>query len=416
MRLLYGLFIRIYTLGIALFAAINDKASLWIKGRKNWQTKLKSINFKEGKVFWFHCASLGEFEQGRPLIEELKARGHYRILLTFFSPSGYELRKNYELADWVMYLPADTLNNANFFVETVQPKAVFFIKYEFWFNYLYVLKKKEVPVFLIAGIFRTKQYFFKWYGSWAAKQLKAFSYFFVQNNQSEVLLKSLGYNNVFTAGDTRFDRVIQIMAQRKTFEPLNLFAQQAFMLVAGSTYTEDEKLLKYCFDKCEEVAIPLKYIIAPHVVSPGRIKEIENLFGAGICIRFSELAHYQSHHKILIIDNIGMLSSLYGYAQLAYIGGGFGKGIHNTLEAAVYGIPLFMGNNYQKFDEAKALVEVGAAIVVNTEDELWASMQKLCLQETVRVNLGALSSAYVYNQQGALSKIMKELTERKIIT
>jgi 3-deoxy-D-manno-octulosonic-acid transferase len=415
MRLFYSLFIRLYTLLIALFATINEKAKLWIIGRKAWELKLKEIDFKRHEVFWFHCASLGEFEQGRPLIEEIKAIGKHKVLLTFFSPSGYELRKNYAEADWVFYLPADTLNNAQFFIDTVEPKAVFFIKYEFWFNYLYVLRLKSIPVFLVSGIFRENQYFFKWYGAWAAKQLSAFSYFFVQNQKSLELLISLGYKNAFVAGDTRFDRVVQIKEQRKSFDHIDNFVKHAHVCVAGSTYLEDEKILHYTLKQGLDAGINMKLMIAPHVVSSERINEIERIFGKEECIRFSELKNNEQIKNVLIIDNIGMLSSLYAYAHTAYIGGGLGKGIHNTLEAAVYSIPIVFGANYQKFDEAKALVNEGAAFVVRNEKELFQSMNKLFSDETLIKTMGAKSGAYVAEQQGAISIIMKELKHKKII-
>jgi 3-deoxy-D-manno-octulosonic-acid transferase len=415
MRLIYNLFIQVYTQIIALYAAFNDKANLWINGRKDWKKKLQEIDFKGHPVYWFHCASLGEFEQGRPLIEEIKSQGNCKILLTFFSPSGYELRKNYKNADWVLYLPADTISNAHFFVKTVQPKAVFFIKYEFWFNYLNELKANDTPVFLISGIFRKDQHFFKWYGSWTRAQLKAFSYFFVQNQSSLELLQQLGFTNVLIAGDTRFDRVLQVMQNNKRFEAIDAFVQHQLIIVAGSTYVDDEKLLQGSFNKLVAKGINFKIILAPHVVSPHRIDEIEALFSKETCLRLSQLKTESLEKKVLIVDNIGMLSALYSYAHIAYIGGGLGKGIHNTLEAAVYSIPLLFGNKYHKFDEAKALVEIGAAFVVNSEEQLTNQVIRLFLDDTVRRNIGRKSSDYVHEQKGALQKIMSELKDKKIL-
>jgi 3-deoxy-D-manno-octulosonic-acid transferase len=416
MRLIYHLFIRIYTLGIALYAAFNNKANLWINGRKNWKEKLKAIDFKGQTVFWFHCASLGEFEQGRPLIEEIKAKVPCKILLTFFSPSGYELRKNYNNADWVFYLPADTIENAQFFVQTVQPKAVFFIKYEFWFNYLNVLKEGAIPVFLVSGIFRESQHFFQWYGNWARKQLQAFSYFFVQNQNSLILLQSIGYNNAIVAGDTRFDRVLQVVEQSKRFESIDAFTKNNFVLVAGSTYLVDEELLYHSFNSLSALGFTLKLILAPHVVLPDRINEIETLFGIENCVRYSQMNSDVMHKRVLIIDNIGMLSSLYGYASIAYVGGGLGKGIHNTLEAAVYGIPLLIGPNYHKFDEAKSLVKIGAAIVVNNKGQITKKIAALFSDESLRKNIGAKGNQYVIEQQGALQRIMNALKEQKVLS
>lgn len=415
MRIIYSLFIRTYSLAIAIYAAFNQKASFWVKGRKHWRKKLQEIDFKTQEVFWFHCASLGEFEQGRPLIEEIKAHGKYKILLTFFSPSGYELRKNYQHADWIVYLPSDTSSNAHFFVNTVKPNAAFFIKYEFWFNYLFELKKNQTPVFLISGIFREGQYFFKWYGAWARTQLNAFSSFFVQNNKSAELLQKIGFSNSIVAGDTRFDRVLQVKQHNKRFDLIDSFANKNLIIVAGSTYIDDEKLLQSCLNKLMTVGINYKIILAPHVVSPERITEIEILFGTENCVRYSQFKINLTEKNVLIIDNIGMLSSLYSYAHLAYIGGGLGKGIHNTLEAAVYCIPLLFGNNYHKFDEAKDLVELGAAFVVNNEEELTKQVKRFFLDETLRANIGFKSGHYVDQQKGALLKIMNELKVKKIL-
>jgi 3-deoxy-D-manno-octulosonic-acid transferase len=415
MRLIYNLFIHLYTFGIALYAAFNDKANLWINGRRHWKKKLHDIDFKGQSVYWFHCASLGEFEQGRPLIEEIKAKGNGKILLTFFSPSGYELRKNYKNADWVLYLPADTMANAKYFVQYVQPKAVFFIKYEFWFNYLIELKNKKIPVFLISGIFRENQHFFKWYGAWAKCQLKAFSYFFVQNQSSLTLLQSIGYNNAIIAGDTRFDRVFQVMQQRKRFESIEAFTKDHFVVVAGSTYIDDEKLLQRSFQNLIAEGFKLKFILAPHVVSPHRIDEVESIFGRENCVKFSQLSANTMDKKVLIIDNIGMLSALYSYAAVAYIGGGLGKGIHNSLEAAVYSIPLLFGNKYHKFDEAKALVKDGAAFVVEDEATITNQMKLLFSDAMLRKNIGVKSSNYVSEQKGAMLKIMNELYHKKIL-
>ena len=414
MRFIYSLFVWLYTFGIVLFAAFNPKAKLWANGRKDWKKKLAEIDFIGHDIFWFHCASLGEFEQGRPLIEAIKSQGKYKIVLTFFSPSGYELQKNYPLADWVFYLPADTISNAHFFINSIQPKSVFFIKYEFWFNYLFVLKRNKIPVFLISGIFREQQHFFKWYGAWASKQLKAFNYFFVQNQKSLELLNSIGYKNVLVTGDTRFDRVIQIMQKSVNYDIISLFAKDFNVIVAGSTYIEDEKIIKNCFNSLLKDK-NLKIIIAPHQVSQNRINEIESLFGIENCIRFSQIKTQELHKKVLIIDNIGMLSSLYRYSIVAYIGGGFGKGIHNTLEAAVYGIPLVFGSNFHKFDEAKALIKCGAAFEINNEASLNEIMQKLLTDEVYRKECGLKSSQFIADHEGSLEKIMSALKSKLII-
>lgn len=415
MRFIYSLFVWLYTFGIVLLAPFNPKAKLWAKGRKEWKKKLTEIDFVGHEIFWFHCASLGEFEQGRPLIEAIKSQGKYKIVLTFFSPSGYELQKNYPLADWVFYLPADTMSNAHFFINSIQPKAVFFIKYEFWFNYLFVLKRNKIPVFLISGIFREQQHFFKWYGAWASKQLNAFNYFFVQNQKSLELLNNIGYKNVLVTGDTRFDRVIQIMQKSVRHDIIELFVKDFDVIVAGSTYFDDEKLLKNCYNNLIKERKNLKIVIAPHQISQNRINEIESLFGIENCIRFSQIKSQELQKSVLIIDNIGMLSSLYHYATVAYIGGGFGKGIHNTLEAAVYGIPLVYGSNYHKFDEAKALINCGAAFEITNEASLNEILQKLFIDEVYRKDCGLKASQYIADHKGSLEKIMMALKSKNIL-
>jgi 3-deoxy-D-manno-octulosonic-acid transferase len=415
MRLIYDFFVQLYSLSIAFYAAFNDKANLWMLGRKHWKKKLLDLKLHEHDIFWIHCASLGEFEQGRPFIEEIKMKSNFKILLTFFSPSGYELRKNYQHADWVLYLPADTMANAQFFVKQVQPKAAFFIKYEFWFNYLNELKQRKVPVYLLSGIFRENQHFFKWYGHWARKQLQAFNCFFVQNKNSLTLLESIGYKNIIIAGDTRFDRVLQVMQKSKRFESIDAFVKGQLVVVAGSTYVDDEKLLKSSFDNLLRDGFKYKLILAPHVVSANRLNEIETIFGIKNCIRYSQLNFDAMNRPVLIIDNIGMLSSLYSYANIAYVGGGLGKGIHNTLEAAVFSIPLLFGNKYQKFDEAKALVQLGAAIVVENEINLSKQLKQMLGDEQLRKQIGAKSYQYVIEQKGALQKIILELERQKIL-
>ena len=415
MRLLYSFFIRMYSLAVAMYSIVNTKAALWINGRKKWKQKLQGINFNDHQVLWFHCASLGEFEQGRPLIEEINGSGKYKVLLTFFSPSGYELKKNYQHAQWVMYLPADTAGNAGYFIDMVKPKAVFFIKYEFWFNYLIELKKRAIPVYLVSGIFRENQYFFTWYGKWAVKQLNAFSYFFVQNQESHKLLNRIGYKNVAITGDTRFDRVLQIRQTSKKYEQIDAFVNDDLVIVAGSTYAEDEKILKSAFAKLLIANVNVRLIVAPHVVTANRIAESEITFGMNDSSKFSQENSNHTNKKILIIDNIGMLSSLYSYADVAYIGGGLGKGIHNTLEAAVYGIPLIFGPNFHKFEEAGALVGSGAAVVINNQDELYTVLLNLLSDGTERKRKGALAGSYVKAQQGAVVKIIQALKEKNIL-
>lgn len=416
MRMLYTFFIHCYTLAILVASFFNQKAALWINGRKGWRKKMLKTDAGNLPIFWFHCASLGEFEQARPLIETLKAAQTCKIMLTFFSPSGFEVRKDYALADHVMYLPADTIANAEYFIARVKPKAAFFIKYEFWFNYLCVLKKNGIPVFLVSGIFRKTQHFFKWYGTWFARQLGAFTYFFVQNESSFQLLKKINFTNAEVTGDTRFDRVFQVMQQNHKYAAAASFVLGSTVCVAGSTYTEDEVLLKHLTTEATDQSLPVKLIIAPHVVNEQRYNEIAALFGEQNCIRFSKFTEKETNRQVMIIDNMGMLSSLYTFADFAYIGGGFGKGIHNTLEAAVYGIPLLFGSNYNKFDEAKALLSERAAFSVNNKNEIKHIGMKLLKDEKLRKEAGRQAALYVQSGRGAVEKIMHVLRTKAIIS
>jgi 3-deoxy-D-manno-octulosonic-acid transferase len=417
MRMFYSFFIYAYTCCIGVAALFNDKAALWISGRKDWKMKLKQIDTSGLPVYWFHCASLGEFEQARPLLEKIKMEHTCKIVLTFFSPSGFEIRKNYASADVVMYLPADTISNASYFIAHLKPKAAFFIKYEFWFNFLWVLRQNQIPVFLVSGIFRESQHFFKWYGKWFANQLAAFDYFFVQNDKSMQLLKRLQYNNVTIAGDTRFDRVVEVMNKHKTYELVDVFTSNSLVCVAGSTYLEDEQLLKVLMEAAQQSNMHhnFKLIIAPHHVTAERLDEIEKNFEQYQCVRYSALLEQDQTKQVLLIDNIGMLSSLYAYADFAYIGGGFGKGIHNTLEAAVFGIPVLIGKNYHKFDEAKALISEKAAFIIEDEKDVIETGMRLLSDEELRAFAGDRAGNYVAKNKGAVYNIMKQLNECTVI-
>ena len=294
-------------------------------------------------------------------------------------------------------------------------EPVFFIKYEFWFNYLQVLKQRNVPVYLISGIFRKNQHFFKWYGSWFRKQLTTFEYFFLQNENSVELLNKIGYQNAVNTGDTRFDRVLQIMHQHKTYPIIEEFTQNSFTIVAGSTYVEDEMLLQHVLKKFQDSRQKVKLILAPHVVNEQRISEIQQLFTTNQTVRYSQYQNRNQNDQLMLIDNIGMLASLYSYATVAYIGGGLKNGIHNTLEAAVYGIPLVFGHNFHKFEEAKALVETQAAFVVNNKDELNMIIQKLFNEPDFRQNAGLKAGNYVSSNMGAVNKILSFLESKKIV-
>ena len=352
MKLIYSFGIYLYTLGIRIASPFHLKARQMVKG---WKA-IKDIPIDNSRpTAWFHAASLGEFEQARPVLEQFKQQHpDYRIWVTFFSPSGYEIRKNYALADNVTYLPMDTPRNARTLVKIINPSIVFFVKYEFWFNYLITLRNKNIPTYIFSAIFRPTQYFFKSYGKWFLQQLRTcFKHIFVQNEESLQLLRAQGITDCSIAGDTRFDRVHDIAQHVKSFPEIERFltnnGTKAKVLIAGSSWEPDEEYLK---EYLQHRGSDFKMILAPHVISESHLKGIENLFGATNCIRYSALSTLQGNPQILIIDNIGMLSSLYQYGDVAYIGGGWGRGIHNILEAITFGKPVVFGPNHKKFKEA----------------------------------------------------------------
>jgi 3-deoxy-D-manno-octulosonic-acid transferase len=403
MRFFYTFSIHIYSFLIHIFSVFNPKAKLWINGRKDIFEKLRTAfsGFKnEEKLVWFHCASLGEFEQGRPLIEKFKVQHpDYKIFLTFFSPSGYEIRKNYKGADFVFYLPIDTPANAKQLIRIINPKAVFFIKYEFWFNYLNELKNENVPTYLVSGIFRKEHYFFKFYGTWFRKQLNCFSHFYLQTEESKQLLKSIGYNNITVCGDTRFDRVFEISKQVVSIPLIEKFKQNKNIFIAGSTWLEDEKVIANC-----------KLILAPHEIDENHLRVLDKLFGNAKKIRYSQANEQNvTTADVLIIDNIGMLSSIYQYASIAYIGGGFGKGIHNILEAATFGKPVIFGPNYKKFSEANELIQLGGAFSVSTEENLKSILNSINNTEALS-QISTISKNYVTSHSGACSVILSTIT------
>ena len=364
MQIIYDICILLYGMAIRVYSLINSKAGKWLAGRKNWESALvKEISGRQGMI-WVHCSSLGEFEQGRPLIEALSKRGHH-ILLSFFSPSGYENLKNYKYASLVTYLPLDTGRNARKWIEIIRPKAVFFVKYEFWFNYISAAAKTGIPVFLVSGIFREDHYFFKPYGSWFLKQLKLFSHFFVQDSESMKRLQNAGIDRVTVSGDIRFDRVSAIAASAPALPEVSSFAGKGLVMIAGSTWPEDEELLAAILPDFPAV----KLIVAPHEVNDARINSLMDRFGREALL-YKDIGKVSGNYSVLVIDRIGLLSSLYRYGHLAFIGGGFDRGIHNTLEAAVYGIPIAFGPNHTKFREALAMVSGGGASVIRNKSDL----------------------------------------------
>lgn len=408
MSFFYNLAIYLYYFGIRVASLFNQKAKLWIKGRKNLFENLeKSIN-KNEKIAWFHCASLGEFEQGRAVLEKFKKDyPHYKIFLTFFSPSGYEIRKNYPFADYIFYLPIDTKHNAKKFVEIINPSLVFFIKYEFWFNLLSELKRKNISTFLVSAIFRKEQHFFKFYGSFFRKSLSSFQHIFIQDAGSKQLLEKINLNNVTIAGDTRIDRALEIPKQTNPISLVEKFKGDHQFLIAGSTWEKDEEILTEIILKSE--LQNLKFILAPHEVSEENISRLETIF-LEKAIRFSKANDANIHNKkVLIIDNIGMLSSLYQYGEIAYIGGGFGKGIHNTLEPATFGLPIIFGPNYHKFSEAKELVKLQGAFSINNKREAEEIIKKLLNDNIFRKNASEKCKNYIKENSGATEKILNFL-------
>jgi 3-deoxy-D-manno-octulosonic-acid transferase len=408
MRLLYTISILAYRLAIGIASLFNTKARKWIEGRKGIFEKLEKDIDPSAALAWFHCASLGEFEQGRPVIEAFrKKHPHYKILLTFFSPSGYEIRKSYRGADHVYYLPLDTRANAERFISITQPKIVLFVKYEFWFNYLDILHKKNIPFYLISATFRSDQHFFKSYGAWFRKALNNYAHIFVQNETSKQLLSNAGVQRVTVSGDTRFDRVAEIVSNAKDLPIAGAFANNTQVMVAGSTWEEDEKFLIELIKHHRE----LKLIIAPHEIGGTRIGSlVSSLEKITTVIRFSQANERNViNSQVLIIDNIGMLSSLYRYGKIAYIGGGFGKGIHNILEAAAYGMPVIFGPNYEKFLEAKTLVKLQGAFSISSYDELNKCVHELLNDQMKLAFASKISGDYVRENTGATSVILNAL-------
>ena len=402
--LLYKLSIWFYWLLLRLASPFHKKAKLMLEGRKNlWPELEAKLQGNTAPVAWFHCASLGEFEQGRPVIEAFAQQyPNYKIALSFFSPSGYEVRKNYAGAHYIFYLPKDSAENARKMVAILQPKLAVFVKYEFWHYFTQELKNQNVPVISISSIFRQSQLFFKPYGSFYRNILRNFSWFFTQNTESENLLKSIGINNVSVAGDTRFDRVLQTAASVKTIPVVVQFKAGKEIFVIGSSWPEDMQVLIPFIQKYQP---EIKFIIAPHEIHEAEISKLCQEM-EGTAIRFSEAENRDlTPYTVLIIDNIGMLSSLYGYGSYAFIGGAFGKGLHNTLEAAVFGLPLFFGPKYGKFQEAKDLVKLQTAFPVNTFAELETVFENVKKPETKNA-IADRQKTYIQEQAGATKKIM----------
>jgi len=397
---LYNIGIRVYFLLIFFASFFNKKAKLWLHGRKN-QAILKS-----NSSIWFHFASLGEFEQGRPVLEQMRnLYPEKEMIITFFSPSGYEIRKNTPLADHVYYLPLDTKSNARQFIDTIQPVMAVFTKYEYWYHYFNELNKSNIPLYIISGIFRPNQVFFKWYGRLHRKILSFVTYFFVQDEQSKQLLQSVNITDVTISGDTRFDRVWANAQQQKVLPLIAEFKNGHKIFIAGSTWPPDEELLPALIKAYPE----WKFIIAPHEIGEEKINKLVNILPKITTIKYSQLTIYNlqlTTYQCLIIDNIGMLSSLYQYGDIAYIGGGFGVGIHNTLEAAAFGLPVIFGPNYDRFKEAKDLIALGAGLSMSNETQLRQITTRLITDEQFYAHTSQQVKTYVEEQTGATETII----------
>jgi len=415
MQQIYSVLIVCYGLSIRVASVFNKKAALWIKGRLQYWTILEKkfaghpFNLPGRKLAWFHCASLGEFEQGRPIIEAFKQQHpEYLILLTFYSPSGYEVRKAYDGADLILYLPLDIQSNVQKFVDTVKPDIVFYIKYEFWFNFLSYLQTKKIPTFLVSAVFRPDQHFFKGYAEWPRKVLQGFTKIFVQNENSRELLQFIGIENVEVSGDTRFDRVMAVAANPKALEIARIFSLNHKVMVAGSTWPADEELI---FKLIYQNKSKLRFIIAPHEISTEHIDSLKQRAGKQ-AVQYSKATVEEAKNaEILIIDSIGLLSNLYQYGSIAYIGGGFGVGIHNILEASAFGLPVFMGPNYHKFNEAKELIELGGAFEVNKPDDLIKKVNRLLNDKEELSHAISVNKTYVANGCGATELVLKRVNE-----
>ncbi|SHK64782.1 3-deoxy-D-manno-octulosonic acid transferase [Xylanibacter ruminicola] len=406
--MIYNLVIYLYLLGVAIYSRFNEKVRKMWRGEREVFRILREKVDPNAKYVWFHAASLGEFEQGRPLMEQMrKDHPEYKILLTFFSPSGYEVRKNYEGADIITYLPLDTITNARRFLRTVRPVMAFFIKYEFWYNYLHILKHRNIPVYSVSSIFRPDQVFFKWYGRQYGKVLNCFTHFFVQNDVSKELLAKIGITNVDVVGDTRFDRVLQIKDAAKQLPVVEAFVKDApQVFVAGSSWPPDEEI----FIKYFNLHKNWKLIIAPHVIGEDHLKQIEKLLEGRKVIRYTEATKENVQDaEVLIINCFGLLSSIYHYGNVAYVGGGFGVGIHNLLEAAVWDVPVFFGPNNQKFQEAQGLKSCGGFEISNY-DEFAVQMDKFASDAEYLHEQGLKAGHFVKGQSGASQKVLSAVS------
>ena len=412
MLFLYNLVVILASQLLKIVALFSPKMKLFVDGRKSvFETLAKTIHATD-KTIWFHAASLGEYEQGIPVIEAIKQQfPTHKIVVTFFSPSGYEVRKNNTIADVTVYLPLDTISNAKQFIKIVHPEMVFFIKYEYWPNYLNELKNQNIKTYLISGILRENQAFFKWYGAFYRNALKTFDYFFVQNESSKNLLQSIGFNNAKVSGDTRFDRVVSILERDNSLDFIEQFKDNKTTIVIGSSWPKDESLLVNYINQSSD---NVKFIIAPHNIKQEQILNLKNQIEKKT-ILFSEnveprLIAALEEYNVFIIDTIGILTKIYSYADIAYVGGGFGNpGVHNILEPATFGVPVVIGPNYSHFAEATALVNMEGCISIQNQSQLNEAFDLLLHNEDERLEKGHICSTFVQMNKGATQTIMNHI-------
>lgn len=402
---LYNIFIALVQLFLPITTLMSHKMDLFVKGRKTVFNTL-SLKITSNKVIWMHVASLGEFEQGLPVLELLRKNyPEYQIVVTFFSPSGFEIKKNDAIADCITYLPLDTKKNAKRFITTVNPSLAIFVKYEFWPNYLLQLKSRNIPTLLISGIFRPKQAFFKPYGHFMRDALKAFSHLFVQNEQSKILLEKINFHNCTVAGDTRFDRVLTILERDNHLAFMDEFApKNKQCLVIGSSWPEDEVIF---MDSILKLKDQMKTVIAPHKIDEKTIHRLQQALGNHAVLHSELDIKNPKDHAIIIIDNIGMLTKIYSYATMAYVGGGMATGLHNILEPAVFGVPVIIGKEYKKFNEANDLVSLGGAISITSSESFYNTLSSLLNKHTKREKLGKINSEYLHQHGNASQKILQ---------
>ncbi len=408
MNFLYNLTAHLTFFFLRIFALFNVKMKLFVAGRKETFQKLSTIK-KEDKTIWFHVASLGEFEQAIPIIEAIKkSYQNHKIIVTFFSPSGYEIRKNYNLADVVCYLPFDTNSNVKRFIALIHPEIAIFVKYEFWPNLLNQLKKKSIPTILVSGIFRENQFFFKSTGKWIRASLNAFNHFFVQDESSKNLLESIHFKNISLSGDTRFDRVTRILEQDNSLPFISAFKNNQYTVVAGSTWKEGEEFLVKYINQSQGQ----KFIIAPHTIHPSSIQKLKNSIQKAT-ILYSEIEGKNiSEYNVFIIDAIGLLTKIYAYADAAYVGGGFKTGLHNILEPATFGIPIVIGKEYSKFKEASDLVRLHGCISVSSQSAFSSIFSKLKSDKDFRKKTGSINESYIKGNIGATAQIMQYINKQ----